>query len=89
MSDKALKEIYDLRARIDEIDRGIVERLNDRAKLSLDIREIKEENSIQLYDPGREEAIFQNVTTQNDGPLYDDDLRGVFEAILRAMKSLD
>ncbi|MDI6716864.1 MAG: chorismate mutase, partial [Actinomycetota bacterium] len=41
------------------------------------------------YDPEREEEIFRKITAKNNGPLYDDDLRSIYEVILHIMKSID
>lgn len=89
MSDDAKRTIDELREKIDSIDRKLVEKLNERAELALKIRVLKSENGLPLYDPVREEEIFQKITTLNNGPLYDDDLRGIYEIILQTMKSLD
>lgn len=85
--DDGLRKISELRDNIDKIDRELVERLNIRAGMSLEIRKLKRENSLQLYDPGREEQIFKSITAINNGPLYDDDLRGIYEVILQVMKN--
>jgi len=77
-----------LRARIDEVDCRLVGLLNERARLALEIRGIKPEANLSLYDPKREEEIFANLARCNDGPLYDDNLREVYEAILHVMKEL-
>ncbi|NCO66154.1 MAG: chorismate mutase [Candidatus Aquicultor secundus] len=89
MSDDAMRQIEELRKQIDDIDREIVRKLNTRAELALKIRVFKAQSDLPLYDPGREENIFQKITTANNGPLYDDDLRGIYETILHTMKSLD
>lgn len=89
MSEEAIQKIETIRKDIDVIDRDIVARLNERANLSLAIKKLKTENELPLYDPGREEEIFKKVTAMNDGPLYDDDLRSIYETILHVMKSLD
>ena len=59
-----------------------------RAAASLDIRELKPQVHWALYDPKREEEIFANLATCNEGPLYDDNLREIYEAILHVMKEL-
>ncbi|MBE0448204.1 MAG: chorismate mutase [Actinobacteria bacterium] len=89
MSEEAKSKIDELRKKIDSIDCQLVEKLNARAELALEIRALKSDNGLPLYDPGREEEIFQKITSVNNGPLYDDDLRGIYEIILHAMKSLD
>jgi chorismate mutase len=41
-----------------------------------------------LYDPRREEEIFANLAACNEGPLYSENLREIFEAILHVMKEI-
>jgi len=89
MSDELIRQIEELRSEIDVIDRELVEKMNKRAEIALKIRALKAQVDMPLYDPGREEDIFKKVTSVNNGPLYDDDLREIYETILHTMKSLD
>jgi chorismate mutase len=88
MSDDARASIAVLRDRIDEIDCRIVGLLNERAHLALDIRALKPQARLGLYDPKREEEIFTKLAACNAGPLYGDNLREIYEAILHVMKEL-
>jgi chorismate mutase len=80
--------IAEHRARIDAIDCQIVKLLNERAAESLAIRELKPQVHWGLYDPKREEEIFANLSRCNEGPLYSENLREIYEAILHVMKEL-
>ena len=80
--------IAEIRERIDAIDCQLVKLLNERAQCSLDIRALKPQARQGLYDPKREEEIFTNVAKCNDGPLYGDDLREIYEAILHVAKEM-
>lgn len=88
MSDEARDRIDELRAGIDEIDGRIVGLLNERAKIALEIRGLKPAASMGLYDPRREEEIFARLAACNSGPLYGDNIREIYEAILHVMKEL-
>lgn len=83
---KSLAEIEAHRAKIDEIDQQIVALLNKRAGHSLVIRGLKPGARMGLYDPKREEEIFARVNSYNEGPLYNGNLREIYEAILKVMK---
>jgi chorismate mutase len=85
---EARERILELRARIDDIDCAIVRLLNERAGVALKIRDHKPEANLSLYDPKREEEIFSNLAACNDGPLYADNLREIYSAILHVMKEL-
>jgi chorismate mutase len=87
-STDAPQKIAEIRQRIDEIDCQLVGLLNERAQCSLDIRALKPQAHWGLYDPKREEEIFANVAKCNAGPLYADDLREIFEAILHVAKEM-
>jgi chorismate mutase len=88
MSDDARDRIEKLRGGIDEIDCRVVELLNDRANIALEIRGLKPAAKLGLYDPKREEEIFAKLAACNKGPLYGDNLREIYEAILHVMKEL-
>jgi chorismate mutase len=87
-NDDVRDEIAQHRERIDEIDCRIVALLNDRATHALAIRDLKPKVNWGLYDPKREEEIFSNLARCNEGPLYGDNLKEVYEAILHVMKEL-
>jgi chorismate mutase len=88
MSDEVRADIARLRDGIDDIDCHIVELLNERAKLALEIRALKPQANLGLYDPKREEEIFARLAARNEGPLFGDNLREIYEAILHVMKEL-
>ena len=88
MSDDVQARIEEHRQAIDTIDCQMVKLLNERAKLALEIRELKPKMNWGLYDPKREEQIFTNLAECNEGPLYGDNLREIYEAILHVMKEL-
>lgn len=83
------EQINELRAKINQIDKEIVRKLNERAAVVLAIKELKSKAQIPLYDPRREEEIFENISEANEGPLFDDAVREVYEKILHTMKDLE
>jgi chorismate mutase len=87
-SAEAEAQITEHRKRIDEIDCQLVQLLNERAGESLAIRSLKPSVHWGLYDPKREEEIFANLARCNKGPLYSENLREIYEAILHVMKEL-
>jgi chorismate mutase len=84
----ALASIDELRAQIDALDERLVELLNQRAEKSLAIRALKPKAQMGLFDPRREEEIFERVATLNTGPLYGDDLKAIYATILRVSKEM-
>lgn len=88
VNDETRQRIAELRGEIDAVDCEIVRLLNRRAELSLEIRPLKPKVQLGLYDPRREEEIFAHLAECNEGPLYGDNLREIFETILHVMKEL-
>jgi chorismate mutase len=87
-TDDAFARIQDHRSRIDAIDKQLVDLLNQRAVQSLAIRALKPGAHMGLYDPKREDEIFEKLYQFNDGPLYNDNLREIYEGILKVMKEM-
>lgn len=85
---QAYQEIQKHRDEIDTIDKAIVELLNDRAQKALAIRALKPNAQLGLYDPKREEEIIARVCSFNEGPLYNDNLREIYQGILKVMKEM-
>ena len=83
-----LCKIEELRGRIDELDRDLVVKLNRRAELALAIRDLKPQVNKPLYDPKREQEIFESLREANEGPLFDDNLREIWDVLLHVMKEL-
>lgn len=88
VSAEAAGRIAAHRARIDEIDCQLVALLNERASESLAIRALKPAVHWGLYDPKREEEIFANLARCNQGPLYAENLREIYETLLHVMKEM-
>ncbi len=81
-------DIADWRVRIDEIDRKLVALLNERAFAAQAIGRLKRATDIPVYEPQREKTIFENVSSNNLGPLPTSELQHIFERIIDVMRSL-
>jgi chorismate mutase len=81
-------DIPEWRKKIDELDRRLVELLNERAKAAQQIGLLKRDTSIPIYEPERERVIFENVRAANRGPLPDRDLEYVYERIIDVMRRI-
>ncbi len=53
-----------------------------------EIGRIKHELSLPIYEPKREDQVFHNVTTANQGPLSAEAVKRVFERIIDEMRSI-
>lgn len=84
-----MKNIEDWRRRIDEIDRQLVELLNERSQCAAEIGHIKQQAGLPLYQPEREKAVLANAESHNHGPLPDTAIRRLFERILDEARSVE
>lgn len=84
--------IKTLRKKVDRLDARILELLNDRAKLSLDIGRLKSKTSASIYSPDREKDVYRRITSNNQGPLSNTSLKAIYREVmsgsLRLEKSL-
>ena len=74
------------RGRIDNLDRRIVELLNQRAVVAAEIGEIKQAMAMPIYEPKREDVVFHNVMEANGGPLSGEAVHRIFERIIDEMR---
>jgi chorismate mutase len=81
-------DIAEWRKKIDEVDRRLVELLNERAHAASEIGKLKRNTSMPIYEPDREKTIFENVRSANRGPLPDSELRQVYERIIDVMRNI-
>lgn len=81
-------DIADWRKKIDDIDRKLVELLNQRAQAAREIGRLKKNTSLPIYEPERERIVFENVQEVNRGPLHGRDLAQIYERIMDVMRKL-
>jgi chorismate mutase len=81
-------DISDWRQKIDELDRKLVELLNQRAQAAHEIGKMKRDTGMPIYEPDREQAVFDNVRRVNRGPLPDHDLLNIYERIMDIMRQI-
>jgi chorismate mutase len=81
-------DIADWRRKIDEIDQQLVELISRRAKAAHEIGKLKRTAKLPIYEPDRENAVFDHVRTLNRGPLADADLKRIYERIMDVMRQI-
>jgi chorismate mutase len=81
-------DIVDWRQKIDELDRRLIELLNERAHAAREIGKLKRNTSMPIYEPHREKMIFENVRKANKGPLPDADIHHVYERVIEVMRNI-
>lgn len=88
MSQEHLDALARCREQIDELDRRLVEVLNQRTSIVEEIGRIKREAAMQIYEPNREVKVFENVAAHNRGPLPPACLQRIFERIIDEMRRI-
>ena len=81
--------IEDWRRKIDEIDRKLVELLNERSKCAIEIGKLKRTLNLRVYDPEREREILQRIKEVNSGPLDGEGLQRLFERIIDECRHIE
>jgi chorismate mutase len=81
--------IEEWRDKIDDLDRKLVDLLNERAQYADEIGKIKERLGLDAYSPSREEDVLRNVLGHNKGPLTGSALRRLFERIIDESRKLE
>jgi chorismate mutase len=81
-------DISDWRKKIDELDIEIVRLINQRAQAARAIGELKRIANLPVYEPRREQDVFDRVRAANPGPLDDAELLHVYERIIDVMRTL-
>lgn len=81
-------DIAGWRKKIDEMDRRLVELLNERAKAAQEIGRLKRHTQMPIYEPDRETIILKNIAEANRGPLPDSELVAIYKRIIDAMRRL-
>jgi 3-deoxy-7-phosphoheptulonate synthase / chorismate mutase len=78
--------VRELRQRITEADRTILEAANARLRLVRELREHKLAHGWEFLDPGREERLLDALARENPGPLSEDAVRQLFVDLLALTK---
>lgn len=81
--------LQSLRERIDELDAKILELLNERARIALEVARIKHDQNGPFYVPERERAILDRISALNQGPLPASSVRAIFREVMSATRSLE
>jgi chorismate mutase len=86
--DEARCRLDEFRVLIDDVDRRIVELLNERTRVVEDIGRVKREAKLPIYEPKREEQVYSNISLSNRGPLEEAAIRRIFERIIDEMRQI-
>ena len=81
-------DLADWREQINQVDRRILGLLNERAGHVLRLAPLKRQGGIPIHEPSREVQVLENITKENQGPLSDEAVCRIFEAVMSEMKAV-
>ena len=84
----SIQRLTECRNQIDAVDLKLLALLNERTRIVEEIGRIKQDLSLPIYEPKREDQVFHNVTSNNGGPLSAEALKRIFERIIDEMRNI-
>ena len=90
MPDNAAESVLaPLREKIDQLDKQIVDLLNERAKVVIDIGHAKRQGAGPVYAPDREQRVLEQIRAHNQGPLPDPCLEAIWRELMSGSFALE
>lgn len=89
ISDQSNPHLAPLRKRIDELDQQIVNLLNERARVVVEIGKAKQRGAGPIYAPDRERIVLEQVRGYNQGPLPDACLEAIWRELMSGSFALE
>jgi chorismate mutase/prephenate dehydratase len=78
--------IREIRTQISDLDRAIVDAVNERIALVARLKAYKQENGLPFLDPERERELRAELERLNDGPLTREGLDELVTSVLELTK---
>jgi chorismate mutase / prephenate dehydratase len=92
MDDRSMPDtdgLTGLRSRIDAVDRELLDALNRRARLAMEVGEIKQKDGSAAFRPEREAQVIEGLKRDNAGPLKTDSIAPIWREIMSACRALE
>lgn len=86
--DEAVEKLKGFRGQIDLIDSRILEMLNERATVALEIGATKRAAGLPVVELSRERAVIEGMAGRNQGPLSNDAIERIYTAVMLEMRRL-
>lgn len=74
--------LEEFRNEIDQLDAKLVELLNARAKIVIEVGKLKNKTDAPVYSPAREKNVFDRIASANKGPLPDKTLQSIWRELM-------
>jgi chorismate mutase/prephenate dehydratase len=82
-------DLQQLREQIDSIDAQLVELLNRRARVVVDVGKVKNTDGTPIYAPDREKKVIEKILAANKGPLPDKTLVAIYRELMSGSFALE
>ena len=83
-------ELAKLREKINQLDSQLLQLLNQRTTIVLEIAELKKRNKqTAFYAPHREQQIYSRMLKENQGPIPNEAVKAIFREIMSASIALE
>jgi chorismate mutase / prephenate dehydratase len=83
------RPLSEIRAEIDRVDEQLVELLNHRASLAIEVGQVKGRDGKPFFAPEREREIYEKLGRENPGPLETRQLAAIFREIISAARAAE
>lgn len=84
-----MDNIDEVRCRIDSIDDELLRLFNERARLAVQIGELKKALELPIHIPSREEQILMRVQRDNPGPLSPEAIARLYQQLIEESRNLE
>ena len=84
-----MKSLKNLRSRIDDIDRELLQLLSERGRAAQEIGRLKKAHRLPIHAPSREQMIFDRLSRLNRGPHKTESILSIFREIISATRALE
>jgi len=81
--------LEELRKQINELDHRLVQLLNERARVVVEIGKLKNKTGKPIYSPDREKQVFARIAEANQGPLPDRCLVAIWRELMSGSFALE
>jgi chorismate mutase-like protein len=82
-------ELVRARERIDAIDRQLLDLLSERARIVVQVGEIKRARHLPVHNPAREKQVVAALTAGKPGPLPPPSIERIWQQIFAEMRLLE
>ncbi len=79
----------DIRKKIDTVDQKIINLLNERTELAVEIGKLKKIKGEEVYSPSRESEIYRKIESMSKGPMPPDALKAIYREVMSASLALE